>query len=83
MRKIRPASFGDGMGAVEPEQIVKPVETLARVDAKLLGVVLNRVPSKKNNDYGYTYTRTEADAPTHQRRSRATTNSHKVREAES
>lgn len=63
-------------------QVKRSVETLARVDAKLLGVVLNRVPSKKNNDYGYTYTRTEADAPTHQRRNRAT-NSHKVREAES
>jgi capsular exopolysaccharide synthesis family protein len=43
--------------------VKRAVEMLARVDAKLLGVVLNRVPAKRNNEYGYTYYR--SDAPTH------------------
>jgi capsular exopolysaccharide synthesis family protein len=62
-------------------QIKRSVHTLARVDAKLLGVVLNRVPTKRKSEYGYTYYRTESEAPTHSRRTRATS-SHKVPEAE-
>lgn len=44
------------------------VETLSGVDAKVIGVVLNRAPITRRNDYGYTYYRAETDAATHSRR---------------
>jgi capsular exopolysaccharide synthesis family protein len=55
-------------GMTTDAHVKRAMHTLDRVDAKLLGVVLNRVPAKKNNEYGYTYYRSEVDAPTHSRR---------------
>jgi capsular exopolysaccharide synthesis family protein len=55
-------------GVTTDAHLKRAVHTLDRVDAKLLGVVLNRVPMKRNNEYGYSYYRSEADAPTHSRR---------------
>jgi non-specific protein-tyrosine kinase len=49
-------------------QIKRAMASLRRVDAKLLGLVLNRVPTKRNSEYGYTYYRTDVDGPTHSRR---------------
>jgi capsular exopolysaccharide synthesis family protein len=63
-------------GLTTDTHVKRAVLTLEQVDAKLLGVVLNRVPSKRNNDYGYTYYR--SDAAGHSRRSKPS-NSHKVR----
>jgi capsular exopolysaccharide synthesis family protein len=40
-------------------QVKRAAASLARVDAKLVGVVLNRVPGRRNSEYGYTYYRTE------------------------
>jgi capsular exopolysaccharide synthesis family protein len=40
-------------------QVKRAAASLARVDAKLVGVVLNRVPNKRNGEYGYTYYRAE------------------------
>jgi capsular exopolysaccharide synthesis family protein len=57
-------------GLTTDNNVKRAVATLARVDAKLLGVVLNRMPLKRNrNEYGYTYYR-ETDAPTHSRSER-------------
>jgi non-specific protein-tyrosine kinase len=42
-------------------QVKRAAASLARVDAKLLGVVLNRVPGRRG-EYGYTYYRYEAEA---------------------
>jgi capsular exopolysaccharide synthesis family protein len=57
-------------GLTTDNNIKRSVATLTRVDAKLLGVVLNRMPLKRNrNEYGYTYYR-ETDTATHARRSR-------------
>jgi capsular exopolysaccharide synthesis family protein len=67
-------------GLTTDTHVKRAVDTLAQVDAKLLGVVLNRVPSRRKNDYGYTYYRSESDAPTHSRGSKGT--SHKMRESE-
>jgi len=55
-------------GLTTDTQVKRAVQTLERVEAKLLGVVLNRVPSRRSNEYGYTYYRTVTDAPTHSRR---------------
>jgi capsular exopolysaccharide synthesis family protein len=49
-------------------QIKRAITSLRRVDAKLLGMVLNRVPVKRNNEYGYTYYRSETEGPSHSRR---------------
>ena len=38
-------------------QVKRSVASLARVDAKLLGVVLNRVPNRRTGEYGSTYYR--------------------------
>ena len=38
-------------------QVKRAVASLSRVDATLLGVVLNRVPNRRNGEYGYTYYR--------------------------
>jgi capsular exopolysaccharide synthesis family protein len=52
-------------GLTTDSNVKRAVSTLARVDAKLLGVVLNRMPLRRNqNEYGYTYYR-ETDVPTH------------------
>ncbi|MGH8961040.1 MAG: polysaccharide biosynthesis tyrosine autokinase [Jatrophihabitantaceae bacterium] len=59
-------------------QIKRAMNGLRRVDAKLLGLVLNRVPTKRNSEYAYTYYRSDADGPTHSRRRRGRA----VREAE-
>jgi Mrp family chromosome partitioning ATPase len=48
--------------------VKRAVHTLSRVDATLLGVVLNRVPPRRSSEYGYTYYRSENEAPTHSRR---------------
>ena len=40
-------------------QVKRSAAALARVDAKLVGVVLNRVPGRRNSEYGYTYYRAE------------------------
>jgi non-specific protein-tyrosine kinase len=57
-------------GLTTDNNIKRATATLARVDATLLGVVLNRMPLKRNrNEYGYTYYR-ETDAPTHSRAER-------------
>jgi capsular exopolysaccharide synthesis family protein len=42
-------------------QVKRAAASLARVDAKLVGVVLNRVPGKRNSDYAYTYYRAEPE----------------------
>jgi capsular exopolysaccharide synthesis family protein len=55
-------------GLTTDTHIKRAVQTLERVDAKLLGVVLNRVPPKRNDEYGYTYYRSQTDGPTHSRR---------------
>ena len=60
-------------------QIKRAMHNLRRVDAKLLGMVLNRVPAKRNNEYGYTYYRSEAEAPTHSRRARSGRTSRNVK----
>lgn len=48
-------------------QVKRAVATLARVDAKLLGVVLNRIPNKRTGEYGYSYYRADQpqSAPAH------------------
>jgi non-specific protein-tyrosine kinase len=43
-------------------QVKRATASLARVDAQLLGVLLNRVPGRRG-EYGYTYYRYEADPP--------------------
>ncbi|PZS20053.1 MAG: hypothetical protein DLM57_02755 [Pseudonocardiales bacterium] len=61
--------------------VKRAVHTLDRVDANLIGVVLNRVPSKKNNEYGYTYYRSEVDGATHSRReARSSRKSDKIKD---
>ena len=55
-------------GMTTDNHVKRAALTLDRVDAKLLGVVLNRVPPRRSNEYGYTYYRSEAEAPTHSRR---------------
>ena len=47
-------------GITTDANVQRSVQTLRRVDAKLIGVVLNRMPIRRNNrEYGYTYYRTE------------------------
>jgi capsular exopolysaccharide synthesis family protein len=48
-------------------QIKRSAAALARVDAKLVGVVLNRVPGRRNSEYGYTYYRAEDEPKTRSR----------------
>ncbi len=38
---------------VSPSQVRRSLEALATVDANVLGLVLNRVPAKRGNRYGY------------------------------
>jgi Mrp family chromosome partitioning ATPase len=46
-------------GVTTDTNVQRAVQTLERVDAKLIGVVLNRTPIRRNNrEYGYTYYRT-------------------------
>lgn len=52
-------------GLTTDAHIKRASATLDRVDAKLLGVVLNRVPVKRNTEYGYTYYRSDAEGATH------------------
>jgi capsular exopolysaccharide synthesis family protein len=59
-------------GVTTDTHIKRAVHTLGRVDARVLGVVLNRVPPRRNNEYGYTYYRAEDTAPTHARDDRET-----------
>jgi capsular exopolysaccharide synthesis family protein len=50
-------------GVTTDANVQRSAQALQRVDAKLIGVVLNRTPVRRNNrEYGYTYYRT-ADAP--------------------
>ena len=47
-------------GVTTDTNVERSVQTLRRVDAKLIGVVLNRMPIRRNSrEYGYTYYRTE------------------------
>ena len=46
-------------------QVKRAVSTLERVDAKLLGVVLNRVPNRRGGEYGYTYYRADSGTSAH------------------
>lgn len=68
------AALADGtllvarMGLTTDTHVKRSVHTLDRVDATLLGVVLNRVPPRRSSEYGYTYYRAEDEAPTHSRR---------------
>lgn len=57
-------------GLTTDAHVKRSIESLDRVDAKLLGVVLNRIPVKRgrNNEYGYTYYRAEDVAASHSRR---------------
>jgi non-specific protein-tyrosine kinase len=52
-------------GMTTDSHIRRSVHALARVDAKLLGVLLNRIPARKSSEYGYTYYRAENEVPTH------------------
>jgi capsular exopolysaccharide synthesis family protein len=64
-------------------QVKRSVASLARVDAKLLGVLLNRVPGR-GGEYGYTYYRyEEPQAPRNGRfsKSRAAVPEHKEQNA--
>jgi non-specific protein-tyrosine kinase len=45
-------------------QVKRATAALSRVDARLLGVVLNRVPNRRTGEYGYTYYRAEPTQPT-------------------
>jgi len=58
------------VGMTTDAHVKRAVATLDRVDATLLGVVLNRVPPRRSSEYGYTYYRAENEAPTHSRRGR-------------
>jgi capsular exopolysaccharide synthesis family protein len=49
-------------------QVKRAVASLAGVDAKLLGVVLNRVPNRRTGGYAYTYYRAEPPQSAHSRR---------------
>lgn len=40
-------------------QVKRSAASLARVDAKLLGVLLNRLPSRRSGEYGYSYYRAD------------------------
>jgi capsular exopolysaccharide synthesis family protein len=52
-------------------QLKRAVTALERVDAKLLGVVLNRVPNKRSGEYGYTYYRSDAAGSAHFREAKS------------
>jgi capsular exopolysaccharide synthesis family protein len=58
-------------------QVKRAVAALNRVDAKLLGVVLNRVPNRRGGEYGYTYYRYQ-DAEQKQPRTRRKNNQTKT-----
>jgi Mrp family chromosome partitioning ATPase len=46
-------------GMTTDTNVERAARSLQRVDAKLIGVVLNRIPVRRNNrEYGYTYYRT-------------------------
>jgi capsular exopolysaccharide synthesis family protein len=50
-------------GVTTDANVQRSAQALQRVDAKLIGVVLNRTPVRRNNrEYGYTYYRT-SDTP--------------------
>jgi len=55
-------------GRTTDTQVKRSVDALARVDAKLIGVVLNRVPVARRAEYGDTSSPAETDAPTHSRK---------------
>ncbi len=44
-----------GSGRVDSKAVVASLENLAKVDARLLGVVVNRVPIRKHGGYYYQY----------------------------
>jgi capsular exopolysaccharide synthesis family protein len=46
-------------------QVKRAVAALRQVDAKLVGVVMNRIPTRRASEYGYTYYRTEKSSYTH------------------
>lgn len=52
-------------GVTTDSHIRRSVHALARVDAQLLGVLLNRIPARKSSEYGYTYYRAENEVSAH------------------
>jgi non-specific protein-tyrosine kinase len=46
-------------------QVRRAVAALRQVDAKLVGVVMNRIPTRRTSEYGYTYYRTERSSFAH------------------
>jgi capsular exopolysaccharide synthesis family protein len=53
-------------GETTDTQVKRAVDHLRRVDAMVLGVVLNRAPVNRNRgEYGYSYYRSEEQAPVH------------------
>jgi non-specific protein-tyrosine kinase len=52
-------------GVSTDSHIRRATHALARVDAQLLGVVLNRIPARKSSEYGYTYYRAENEVSAH------------------
>ncbi|MGG5260592.1 polysaccharide biosynthesis tyrosine autokinase [Phycicoccus avicenniae] len=60
-----------GSGLVDRDQLAHTLETLASVDGKVLGVVMNRVPPRGAGTYGYGYSyETPDDAALRRDRSR-------------
>lgn len=49
-------------------QVTRAVASLARVDAKLIGVVLNRIPNRRLGEYAYTYYRADQTSSAHSRK---------------
>ncbi|MEO6885999.1 MAG: polysaccharide biosynthesis tyrosine autokinase [Jatrophihabitantaceae bacterium] len=68
------AALADGtllvarQGVTTDTQVKRAASGLRRVDAKILGVVLNRVTHRRNDEYGYTYYAAEEKKPSRSRR---------------
>ncbi|MDP9091569.1 MAG: polysaccharide biosynthesis tyrosine autokinase [Actinomycetota bacterium] len=68
------AALADGallvarQGVTTDTHIRRAVQTLNRVDAALLGVVLNRVPGGRKAEYGYSYYRAPTEVQAHDHR---------------
>jgi receptor protein-tyrosine kinase len=52
-------------GVTTDGEVRRASATLERVDAKLLGVVLNRVPNRRGGEYAYTYYRSDGPPSAH------------------
>lgn len=58
-----------GAGVVKRDSLAKALGGLAKVDARILGLVLNRLPTKGFDVYRYAYDSYAAEPPTRRRRS--------------